>query len=133
MRKKFPAHFGCGIFKKKTHICLLRADRVFPAHLGGSHCFIMYVVYATLFSYLWLLLLADVVATSIETYKIDEFPQDKIALHFGCVESDMFATNCACHITCKNNKCDNAIDICTKYSNLGCKYLLFRNIGQKKV
>jgi hypothetical protein len=93
----------------------------------------MYVIYAMLLSYLWLLLLADVVAASIETYKIDEFPQDKIALHFGCVESDMFATNCACHITCKNSNCDNAIDICTKYSNLGCKYLLFRNIGQKKV
>ena len=48
----------------------------------------------------WLLLLAIQTRASIETYNMDEFPQDKIALHFGCVESDMFDTNCACHITC---------------------------------
>ena len=86
-----------------------------------------------LLSCLWLLIIADLVVGSIETYNLDEFPPGKIALHFGCVESDMFATNCACHITCKSKDCSNAIDICTKYSTIGCKYVLFRNIGQRKV
>ena len=81
--------------------------------------------------YLWLWI--GLVLGSIETYNMDEFPESKIALHFGCVESDTFATNCACHITCGTKSCDNAVEICTKYSNLGCKYVLLRHVGQRMV
>jgi hypothetical protein len=40
--------------------------------------------------------------SDIESYRLENFPKNKIALHFPCNESNMFATNCACwNIICK--------------------------------
>jgi hypothetical protein len=38
----------------------------------------------------------------------------KISLHFPCKESNMFATNCACHQKCIGD-CKNAVALCKKY------------------
>ena len=53
----------------------------------------------------------------IETYRLDEFPNDKIALHFPCNESNMFATNCACHLKCREANCQAAFELCNKYKD----------------
>lgn len=52
---------------------------------------------------------------ALETYNFHEFPKNKIALHFSCKESNMFATNCACHLRCTDSQCENAKKICKKY------------------
>ena len=64
---------------------------------------------------------------------LDSFPKDLVAHHFSCVESEQFATNCACHIKCRDPVCGNAQKICVKYKNLGCKYVLLRGQGMKKL
>lgn len=51
----------------------------------------------------------------LESYRLNLFPNDKIALHMSCVESNMFATNCACHIRCQDPLCKQAWEICEKY------------------
>ena len=64
----------------------------------------------------------------IETYKLDKFPSSKVSMHFPCKESEVFATNCACHIRCRDRTCDNAKEICYKYGKdpIRCKYMLLR-------
>ncbi len=53
----------------------------------------------------------------IEVMKLSDFPNNlKIALHMPCVESNVFATKCMCHIKCTDELCNNAINLCTKYS-----------------
>ena len=37
---------------------------------------------------------------NIEVYTFTNFPKHKIALHFPCQESNMFATKCMCHLKC---------------------------------
>ena len=64
--------------------------------------------------------------SEIETYKLNAFPKDVIALHMPCKESNAFATKCMCHIYCKDRQCSNAKAICDKYSNIGCKYVILR-------
>lgn len=51
----------------------------------------------------------------LESYRIDDFPLDVVALHMSCEESNMFATNCACHIKCFDQTCKEAWQICEKY------------------
>jgi hypothetical protein len=69
----------------------------------------------------------------LESYQLDKFPTSKVALHMSCKESNMFATNCACHLRCKEPTCRHAWEICEKYKDSkGCKYVLFRN-GQNKI
>ena len=51
----------------------------------------------------------------IETYRLDKFPTGKVALHMPCLESNMFATNCACHIFCTEPRCKRAYQVCEKY------------------
>ena len=51
----------------------------------------------------------------IETYRLDNFPPEKVALHMSCSESNIFATNCACHIKCSEPECKRAYQICEKY------------------
>ena len=51
----------------------------------------------------------------LESYRLNSFPHDKIALHMPCVESNMFATNCACHIRCQEPSCKQAWELCEKY------------------
>jgi len=60
--------------------------------------------------------------------KLEEFSKSSIvALHFPCKESNMFSTNCACHIKCKSSKCENAVDVCRKYLvSHSCHYVLLR-------
>jgi len=60
--------------------------------------------------------------------KLEEFSKSSIvALHFPCKESNMFSTNCACHIKCKSPKCENAVDVCRKYQvSHSCHYVLLR-------
>lgn len=56
--------------------------------------------------------------TDIYMGKMEEFSKTGIvALHFPCKESNMFSTNCACHIKCTSNKCENALEICQKYQS----------------
>jgi len=71
--------------------------------------------------------------SEIEIYVFSEFPKSKIALHMPCEESNMFATKCMCHIKCPEDTCQKAINLCEKYSNRGCKYILLRKIGRFKV
>jgi len=69
----------------------------------------------------------------IEMYKLEAFPRDKVALHFSCAESELFATNCACHVRCRGGGCDNAKKICAKYrASSGCKYVLLRGGAKNK-
>ena len=63
---------------------------------------------------------------SLEVLRLDAFPKDKVAMHFSCEESNMFATNCACHLRCTESACHNAKRLCVKYANIGCKYVLTR-------
>ena len=59
--------------------------------------------------------------------RLDEFPKQKIALHFACKESNMFATNCACHLRCSSPRCPEAIALCEKYKeSKGCRFVLLR-------
>ncbi len=69
----------------------------------------------------------------IMTLPLDSFPKDVVAHHFSCVESEQFATNCACHIKCRDPMCSNAQKICVKYKDKGCKYMLLRGQGIKKL
>ena len=71
---------------------------------------------------------------SIEKHTFEDFPSDRIALHFPCKESNMFATNCACHVKCTELTCQNAMDLCKKYrDSVGCKYVLIRGGKTKKI
>ena len=38
--------------------------------------------------------------STIEVYRMDMFPTDKVALHMPCEESNMFATKCMVKILC---------------------------------
>ena len=70
--------------------------------------------------------------SALKEYRLDVFPKNKVSRHFGCSESEMFATNCACHIKCKGKDCKNAKDICVKYQKThGCKYILTRGPPDK--
>ena len=70
----------------------------------------------------------------IETYQLNQFPRHKVALHFACEESNIFATNCACHIRCKEPTCKSAYKVCEKYRHSkGCKYVLLRGSGRNKI
>ncbi len=69
---------------------------------------------------------------ALKEYRLDAFPKDKISRHFGCAESEQFATNCACHIKCRGRDCRNAKEICVKYQQShGCKYVLTRGPPEK--
>ena len=69
-----------------------------------------------------------------ETYRLDEFPKGKVALHFPCAESNIFATNCACHMKCSEPTCKAAYKVCEKYKDShGCKYVLLRGRGRNKI
>ena len=69
-----------------------------------------------------------------ETYRLDEFPKGKVALHFPCAESNIFATNCACHMKCTEPTCKAAYKVCEKYKDShGCKYVLLRGRGRNKI
>ena len=61
----------------------------------------------------------------------EKFP-DKIALHFHCDETNMFAHEmCECHVRCRDEGCMNAKTICEKYEEShGCKYVFIR--GNKR-
>lgn len=54
---------------------------------------------------------------SIETYQLDKFPKNKVALHMPCQESNMFATKCMCHLKCTDPTCKNAKELCEKYED----------------
>jgi hypothetical protein len=69
----------------------------------------------------------------LHSYRLDEFPKDKISTHFPCVEGDIFATNCACHLRCQDKTCLKAKDLCYKYRHVGCKYVLFRGPPEKQI
>lgn len=64
----------------------------------------------------------------IEVMRLDAFPRNEIAMHFSCPESNMFATNCACHLRCRDGRtCSDAVAICEKYkTSHGCRYVLLR-------
>lgn len=78
-----------------------------------------------------------IIANENEIYvgPLDKFAEthpNTITMHFSCLESNMFATNCACHLKCKRtktgNSCQNAVELCQKYrTSHGCKYVLTRN------
>ena len=51
----------------------------------------------------------------LESDRLNSFPHHKISLHMPCVESNMFATNCACHIRCLEPSCKQAWELCEKY------------------
>ena len=51
----------------------------------------------------------------LESYRLDEFPPGVVGLHMSCEESNMFATNCACHIKCVERTCMAAWQLCEKY------------------
>ena len=59
----------------------------------------------------------------VKVYTFATFPQNEVALHMPCQESNMFATKCMCHIRCTSPKCDNAIRLCEKYSERFVIYL----------
>ena len=64
---------------------------------------------------------------SVRVMRLDSFPRHQIALHFPCAESNMFATNCACHIRCRGRGCSDAVALCEKYKiSHGCRYVLLR-------
>lgn len=65
---------------------------------------------------------------TIQVMRLQDFPNAGIALHFSCPESNMFATNCACHLRCKDVRaCSDAVQLCEKYkSSHGCRYVLLR-------
>lgn len=69
----------------------------------------------------------------IEVFRMEKFPKDKLALHMPCIESNMFATKCMCHLKCTSPNCDNARKICEKYKDKGCKYMLLRGQGIKMI
>jgi hypothetical protein len=69
----------------------------------------------------------------IEVFRMEKFPKDKLALHMPCIESNMFATKCMCHLKCTSPNCDNAKKICDKYKDKGCKYMLLRGQGIKMI
>jgi hypothetical protein len=69
----------------------------------------------------------------IETYRLDEFPEHLVSMHMPCVESEEFATNCACHIKCTSRNCQNAKDICYRYRDKGCAYVLLRGPPEKQL
>lgn len=70
----------------------------------------------------------------IEMMALDQFPKEKISHHFGCPESEQFATNCACHIKCTDPSCSNARAICLKYKEShGCRYMLTRKVAGRKL
>lgn len=86
-------------------------------------------------SVLWLLL-KSINATPNESdiyigplNKFTEVHPNTISMHFSCPESNMFATNCACHLKCTTGKsCQNAVQLCKNYRiSHGCKYVLTRN------
>ena len=62
------------------------------------------------------LLAAAAAAGDLVVMKLEDFEEDRLALHFPCKESNMFATNCACHLRCTGASCANAVDVCNKYS-----------------
>ena len=90
---------------------------------------------ATLSSVLSILLnLIDTIANESDVYvgplnKFAEAHPNTISMHFFCPESNMFATNCACHLKCTSGEfCQNAVQVCKKYRiSHGCKYVLTRN------
>ena len=66
---------------------------------------------------LGLCLLCRGLENDIEVMKLADFPNNaKIALHMPCVESNMFATKCMCHLKCTDENCQNAINLCNKYA-----------------
>ena len=68
----------------------------------------------------------------LELHTFESFPENKIALHFSCKESNMFATNCACHLKCTTPNCANAIHLCHQYSDtVGCRYIFIRGYKNK--
>ena len=69
----------------------------------------------------------------LETYRLDKFPENKVSMHMSCSESEQFATNCACHIKCLDRDCNNARDLCHKYKDKGCKYMLLRGPPDKQL
>jgi hypothetical protein len=72
-------------------------------------CKVNQMKFFVLFSFLQL-------RANIHIGKLEEFSKlNKIALHFSCSESNMFATNCACHVKCTDPLCNNAVNICEKY------------------
>lgn len=77
------------------------------------------------FFLLFLLWLGFLLQSSADVLKMrmEDFPKssDKIALHFSCQESEVFATNCACHLRCTDSECSNAVRVCKKYE----KYVSF--------
>ena len=73
-------------------------------------------------------------SSGIEEYPLDKFPAKLDALHFGCPESEVFATNCACHVRCRGANCANARNLCVKYSQShNCKYILMRGSAPKMI
>lgn len=86
-----------------------------------------FVVLINMFMSLWWTVFSqEAVPATIETYTFQNFPKEKVAVHFSCAESNMFATNCACHLRCTDSQCDNAKNVCLKYASKGCKYMLLR-------
>lgn len=67
----------------------------------------------------------------VELWTFETFPKNKVALHFACKESNVFSTNCACHLRCRTPDCAEAVSLCDAYSStLGCQYVFIR--GGKK-
>lgn len=65
---------------------------------------------------------------------LNDFPRDVVALHFPCAESNMFATNCACHLRCRDRGCKDAVQLCERYhSSRGCKYVLLRGGANNRI
>lgn len=65
---------------------------------------------------------------------LNEFPRDVVALHFPCAESNMFATNCACHLRCRDRGCKDAVQLCERYRiSIGCKYVLLRGGANNRI
>ena len=70
----------------------------------------------------------------VETYALDRFPKDKVSVHFGCEESEVFATNCACHIRCKDKTCRSVKEWCYQHrESHGCKFVLLRGPPHKQI
>ncbi len=76
------------------------------------------VLFCYLFFTTWQISFAVVSIKSqndIEVYQLNSFPNQKVALHMPCEESNVFATKCMCHLRCTDPKCGNAIALCQKY------------------
>ena len=76
------------------------------------------------------------VLSLIQIFPLDQYAKHskQIALHFSCVESNMFQTNCACHIRCTDLECQNAFRVCQKYQQSdGCAYVLTRGGSKNKI